>query len=324
MLSTLRSSDEPFYKFFRLAILVLLALALTATLVSLVLGASRYLQTPDGVVHPRKAPKPHAVSTDDFVEKLGNDSKAVVEGAHAETPAGEGTPPEGKAGDTGNRRFAEEVEAMLKCEREFNKKIGRDVADPDPAAVEAFRAQFEKVADASPERGEPWASDVSTFACSALEEKDVTRLGKDGKLQEPLVTAINFHIQRWDEARRKLHAFEAEEKRRVERETRVEAQRVQDARAGVAAALTSASLSFAVFLAIAACLLLAAIESNLRAMQHSLALLATREVVLPVATEGGHTAAPQPSGEPIHLTEVALEDPLEVEYQIPEEAIARG
>ena len=196
--------------------------------------------------------------------------------------------------------------------------------DPDPAAVEAFRAQFEKVAAASPERGEPWASDVSTFACSALEEKDVTRLGKDGKLNEPLVSAINFHIQRWDEARRKVRDFEAEEKRRVERETRAEAQRIQESRAAVATALTAAGVSFALFLAIAVCLLLAAIESNLRAMQRSLTVLASREVVLPVAVEGGSLAETLPAGGPINLTEVALEDPLEVEYEIPEEAISRG
>jgi hypothetical protein len=336
MTSLLRSPEEPVLRFFKFAILAMLAIALAATLVSLVLGLSRYVQTPDGVVHARKPPKAHAVSSDEFLEKLGSEGvKASGEAPAATTDASDkATEPE-----AANRRFAEEVQTMLKCERSFDKKIGREQPEPDAAAVEAFRAQFEKVAMASPERGEPWAGDVSQFVCATLDERDATNLGKNGKLDQPLVAAINFHIAKWDEGRRKLHEFEVEDKRRVEREARIEAQRVQDARASVGSALTAAGVSFAIFLAIAFCLILSAIESNLRAVRDALELMATREPGLlgaaPAARQPPAPSAPsvpvsaasygnRREQGPINLTEIALEDPLEVEYRIPDESLSRS
>ncbi|MDE3009879.1 MAG: hypothetical protein KGI67_03240 [Pseudomonadota bacterium] len=339
-MSLLRSdSDEPFFRYLRLAILALLGLAVLAMLMSLVLGASRYLRIPDGTVHARKAPKAEAVSTDELLEKLN----AVPTPPAAGEPATGATAAPGKPKDSeaGSRRYADEVQAMVKCAHAFALKNGNDEAEPDPAATEDFRAQFEKVAAASPDRGDPWAGDVSRFVCSLLEDKDAGALAKAGKLNQPLVTAVNFHIAQWDAARRKVHEFEAQEKRRVEAETVNESHRVAAAWAAAGAAVNAAAVCFGLVLALAACLVLAGIEANLRGIRNSLEDLVGREPdagPLPVMDEevaapaAAHSIAPTVMPATVSATaptlraldDALLDDPLEVEYQIPEEAISRG
>lgn len=339
-MSLLRSdSDEPFFRYLRLAILGLLGLAVLAMLMSLVLGASRYLRIPDGTVHARKAPKAEAVSVDDLLEKLKAVPTAPAAGESA--TSGSTAPAEPKASDAGSRPYADEVQAMVKCAHAFALKNGNDEAEPDPASTEDFRAQFEKVAAASPDRGDPWAGDVSRFVCSLLEEQDANALAKAGKLNQPLVTAVNFHIAQWDAAHRKAHEFEVQEKRRVETETVNESHRVAAAWAAAGAAVNAAAVCFGLVLALAACLVLAGIESNLRGIRTSLEDLVGREPdagPLPVMDEevpvpaAAHAVAPttMPAAAPVTapvlraLDDALLDDPLEVEYQIPEEAISRG
>lgn len=320
-------SDEPLPHYLRLAILGLLGLALVATLMSLVLGASRWLRMPDGVVHARKAPKPKPVTADDFLEQL-NTAVTTAPGAPAAGTA-ETAAAAAASTDPANRRFAEEVQAMLKCAHDFAARAGRDEAPLDAAAVEDFRSQFEKVAQATPERGEAWAGDVSQFVCSTLEEKDALSAAKAGHLEQPLVATVNYHIARWDEAHRKVHEFDAQEKRRVESETVQEGRRMVEAQAGVSAALQAAGLSFALFLALAACLILAGIDASLRGIRNSLEDLAARDlagVPLPLVSEevDAQGAAAESAKGSRDLGEIHLSDPMEVEYQIPEQALGRG
>ena len=257
--------------------------------------------------------------------------------AKGESPAGER---EGEA--AGSHKYSTEVRAMMRCGRAFNKLIGRDLPDQDAAAIEEFRAQFERIAGASPDRGDAWASDVSDFACATLRETEAARVAKAGKLEDPLVTAINFHIPRWDEARRKIHEFDAQEKRRVEAETIIEARRVEEARASVGNALFAAAISFGLFLVLGICFILSGIEAALWSLQSSVNHLANRDfsvTPLPVTeVEPIEAAAYQPMHHPattakaahagrdqreptVSVDDLSLTDPSDLEYQVPPEAM---
>ena len=277
-------------------------------------------------MHAKKAPKPQAVHASDFLEKLGSAEapEAVATGTATGSAGGQA-----RDSDPANRRFAEEVQSMMKCAHDFAAKVGREEPAPDGAAVEDFRVQFEKVAAASPDRGEPWASDVSSFVCATLEEADAANLAKAGKLEQPLVATVNYHIAQWDAARKKVRDFEAQERHRVESEGVQEARRVEEARASVAAAMNAAAIGFGLALALVFCLVLAAIESSLRGIRDSMADLASRDFgSLPLPLVNDEVSAPAASSAPesIKLRGMDLDmgDPLEVEYQIPEEAISRN
>ncbi len=324
------TSEQPFSHYLRLAILGLLGLVVIATLMSLVLGASRYLRMPDGVVHARKSPRPQAVKPEDFLEKLGSGAASDKAASVPATMAGAGEP----AGDgsPATRPYADEVQAMMKCAHDFAHKVGREEAEPDAAALEDFRQQLEKVAAASPERGQPWAGSVSNFVCATLDEGDAVTLAKAGKLDQPLVAAVNYHIAQWDAARIKVRDFEALERHRVETESVQESRRLEEARAAVGSAMTAAGIGFAMALALVFCLILAGIESSLRGIRDSLDDLASRDVSavpLPVVHEevsAPAAAAAHHEAMVLHGMDLDLEmgDPLEVEYQIPEEAISRS
>lgn len=328
-------SAEPVRRWLRLGLLGLLGMAVIAMMMSLVLGTARYFRLPDGVVHARKAPKAKAPTPEAFfaalrdgAEPQGAAPPAAAQGrsgdlAKLPVAGGEAAP----AAD-GAQRLVGEAQNMMKCSHEFNTSVGSSQADPDPAATEDFRGQLVKVADASVDRGAAWAGDAARFVCAVFDEKEAAELAKAGKLDQPLVSAVNFHIAQWDAAHQRVHDFEAQEKKRVEVEGAIAARHLAEAREGLSAALGAAGTSAATAVALLACLLLAAIESQLHAIRLGLddpSLPDYGADAVPVVHEAvAAPMTPAPPPPPAAAPPLEMADPLEVEYQIPEEAISRG
>lgn len=260
------TTEQLFLKIFKFVILVLMGLALVASVIALVAGLWFMTTTAKEPAPAQAAPKKE-VNIEEFIKQLEGDKGAPKEEEKKQPE----TPPEKPA----PVKYLEEARKIIGCVTESSSKAKIDANPFSEAAIEEFRRDLQRVADSpNASRGQPYVTDAVRVVCAILLHEKVIALRAKNKELRVFIPAINFHIRAWDTIQDDARSFEAAEERRVASERRAEELRVQEARDTGKSILVGAAAAFGLFMAIALYLIIAAMESHLRRMSE---LLAQRE-----------------------------------------------
>ena len=263
-MSTKKSStEELFLKMFKGVILIVMTLALIATAGALAFAAYQYSQSPKPIAAAKKAPV-KSVAIDDFLKTLDAQTPP------AEAPKADEALPEPTA-PPAPVKYKAEASKIMGCFQESDKLSGIALAETTPTAGEDFRKQLQEVADLkSKDRGQPFVTDAAKLTCDLMLNTRVIEYRKAKPEAEIFFPILNFHMNAWDELKLAANEFEANEKARVSQQEETEQQRVALSKEAAKFTLIVAAGAFALFMAIALSLIVAAIESNLRRISVSL------------------------------------------------------
>jgi hypothetical protein len=254
--------EDFFLKIFKVAILVLMTLAILVMVA--LLGSAAYETTK----RPKEpAPAQKAQQREITLEDLKKELLKEAEPAPSPVQQQPRVPT--------TLRYLEDVTRVYRCSSEFAKKVNAEIDETDNSViarrVEDLRSQIERLADEKKERGDRWVKSAVEFTCTALADPSIIAMRKEGKVKSVFFPILNYHLQRWDAIEEEKIAFEQSELARVERERQAEEQRIAEAKATALAQLIAAGIAFGVFMALALYLILAKIESNLRNINTTIA-----------------------------------------------------
>jgi hypothetical protein len=266
-MSTKKSStEELFLKMFKGVILMVMTLTLLATAGALVFAAYQYSQSPKPIAAAKKAPV-KSVAIDDFLKTLDTQTPPT-EATKADEALPEPTAPPAPV------KYKVEASKIMGCFQESDKLAGIALAETTPTAGEDFRRQLQEVADLkSKERGQPFVTDAAKLTCDLMLNTRVIEYRKAKPQAEIFFPVLNFHMNAWDDLKLAAKEFEANEQARVSHQEEAEQQRVALSKEAAKFTLIVAAGAFALFMAIALSLIVAAIESNLRRISVSLEAL---------------------------------------------------
>ena len=198
-------------------------------------------------------------------------------------------------------KYQAEASKIMGCFKESDKLSGIPLAETTPTAGEDFRKQLQEVADLkSKDRGQPFVTDAAKLTCDLMLNTRVIEYRKAKPQAEIFFPILNFHMNAWDDLKLATKEFNAKEQARVSQQEEAEQRRVELSKEAAKLTLAVAAGAFALFMAIALSLIVAAIESNLRRISVSLEALnevQTKEQNL-VSTEG----QPDPSWPDLNVT----------------------
>jgi hypothetical protein len=255
------STEEFFLKIFKFVVLFVMALTVLVTAGGLLYAGYQYLQSPKEPAPAKTAPA-QSVNVDDFINQL-KPKAAPVQKQEEEKSEEEAPAPEKPQA----LKYLDESKQVFNCTKESNTKAGRDA--PNDRLQDNLREYFTSNA-ARRDRGDAWVVDAAKFSCAILLNTEVISLRKKNPNLEVLGTSLQFHIQKWDEIKKEIAQFDRDEQRRIDSEIRDEEIRVMLAKAKGFTALVAAGIAFAIFMALALYLIISAIESNLRNINHSI------------------------------------------------------
>lgn len=253
--------EEFFLKILKVAVLLIMGLALIAILFLVVTAAYQYSQTPKEPAPAQKAPE-KTISFDDLKTYLLEQKKR--EGGKEEAPRQQ-------QGEYKNRLlFLEDATLLFRCTGKFAEDVGAVIEKSDEAQrLEIMRGDIEGASNA-PLRGEPWVKAAVAFTCKVLADNSIIALKKEGKIGSVFMPTLNFHIRAWDNIQAEKQRFEQGEAQRVATERAVEAARVGLAIESAKSRMIAAGSAFALFMVLALYLLGAKIENNLRDINESI------------------------------------------------------
>lgn len=210
----------------------------------------------------QKAPV-KSVTTEEFLKQLNSEAPKVAPKTDEPQPAPIAKPELIK--------YKAEASKIMGCFQQSNLLAGIAQAETAPTAGEDFRKQLQEVADLkSKNRDQAFVTDAAKLACEILLHAKVIEHRKAKPESEIFFPVLNFHMDAWDELKDAAKKFEAQEHDRVIGEERDEQMRVAGAKDAAKITLLVAAGAFALFMAIAISLIVAAIESNLRRISVSL------------------------------------------------------
>jgi hypothetical protein len=266
-MSTKKSTtEELFLKLFKGVILMVMALTLIATAGALAFAAYQYTRSPQPIEAAKKAPV-KSVEIDAFLKTL--DTPAPVK----EAPTTDGALPV-PAKEPEPVKYQAEASKIMGCFQESDKLSGIALAETTPSAGEDFRRQLQEVSDLkSKDRGQPFVTDAAKLTCDLMLNARVIEHRKKNPQTEIFFPVLNFHMNAWDELKLAAQEFEANEQARFNEQMNAEQRRVELSKESAKFTLAIAGGAFALFMAIALSLIVAAIESNLRRISVSLEAL---------------------------------------------------
>lgn len=266
-MSTKKSStEELFLKMFKGVILMVMTLTLIATAGALVFAAYQFSQSPKPITAAIKAPI-KSVAIDDFLKTL-NTQAPPTEAPNADAGLPELTAPPAPV------KYKVEASKIMGCFQESDKLAGISLAETTPTAGEDFRKQLQEVADLkSKDRGQPFVTSAAKLTCDLMLNPRIIEYRKAKPQAEIFFPILNFYMNAWDDLKLAAQEFEANEQARVSQQEEAEQKRVELSKEAAKSTLIVAAGAFALFMAIALSLIVAAIESNLRRISESLKVL---------------------------------------------------
>jgi hypothetical protein len=260
------TTEEVFLNLFKGVILLVMALALIATVGALAFAAYQYTGSPKPIETVKKAPV-KSVAIDAFLNTL--ETPAPVK----EAPTTDGALPV-PAKEPEPVKYQAEASKIMGCFQESDKLAGIALAETTPSAGEDFRRQLQEVSDLkSKNRGQPFVTDAAKLTCDLMLNARVIEHRKKNPQTEIFFPVLNFHMNAWDELKLTAQEFEANEQARFNEQMNAEQRRVELSKESAKLTLAIAGGAFALFMAIALSLIVAAIESNLRRISVSLEAL---------------------------------------------------
>lgn len=246
------NTEQLFLKISKIVVISLMGLSLVLSLVALVAGAWFMAAVPKQPQAAKAAPK-NEVSIDDFFKQLDKEVPKQEE-KKAEPPAEKAVP----------AKYLEETRKILSCVTESNSASKVNSAPFSNDAVDDFRKDLQRVADASSGRGQPYVTDAVRVICAIMLHEKVVAFRVKNSEARVFIPAVNFHLGKWDELKAATLQFVANEDQRVLREERAEESRVDEVRSKGKNILLAAAAAFGLFMTIALYLIIAAIESHMR------------------------------------------------------------
>lgn len=262
-MSTENNTEIFFLKIFKFVILAFMGLALLTTIGSLIYAAIEYSQKPKEP-EPAKTAPAETVNVDDFLKKI-QQTKKVEEAPKEETEEMPAEEPKQEKPTT--KKFLNEAKELSACIKAFDTKV-KHASGTDE---EGIRQWFQRNAEErNRDRGQSWVTDSVKFNCAVLANQQII----DFAIKKPDVKLIGessfYHIEKWDEIKRKVADFNRKEQDRIESERADEEARVLAAKTRAFFVLVIAGSAFGIFMLLALYLIFSAIESNLRSINDNI------------------------------------------------------
>jgi hypothetical protein len=275
-------AERFFLRIFKAVVLVVMGLALLATIAALVGALYFYLQSPKPPTPAQDVPR-KSVDIDEFIKQLEpKDEKKDEQKEEKKEDRNDPKPPAEK-----ERKYIEDTRKIIACVKQSNEKAGLDAQGFSEDVIDSFRRDIARVADETGrDRGQPYVSDAVRVVCAIMLHDKVIALRQKNHELRVFIPAVNFHIRQWDQIQLQARQFEEREAKRMAQEERDEEARVMHAREQGKLALMGALAGFALFMAIALYLIFAAIESHLRRIGHALEGVRSDCAALPRASAG--------------------------------------
>lgn len=250
-------------KIFKFVIMVLMGLSLLGSIIALVVGLFFLTATPKEPEPAKPAPQ-REVNIDEFLNQLDKQKEAPKEEEKKVEPPTQ---------KPLTYKYLEDARKIMACLNDSNKKAELNLSAFTDEAIEDFRGNLERIADAPrQDRSQPYVTDAARVVCLILGHEKVISLRSKNKELRVFVPAVNFHLQKWDEIKDEARKFELAEKARVVAQRNAEELRAEIARQRGLNILIGAGAAFALFMAIALYLIIAAMESHLRSISMNLQL----------------------------------------------------
>lgn len=260
-IKNMKELEEVFLRVFKIAILVIMGLALIAIFFFVATAAYQYSQSPKEPAPAQKAPE-KSINLDDLRTYLIEQEKRKNS---------QGEAPRQQQGEYKNRLlFLEDATLLFRCTGKFAEDVGAVVEKGDEAQrLENMRGDIERASNGSL-RGEPWVKAAVAFTCKVLSDSSIIALKKEGKIGSVFMPTLNFHISAWDKIQEEKQQFNQREERQVASERAAEEARVAQAKASADRRLIAAGGTFGLFMVLALYLLGAKIENDLRDINESI------------------------------------------------------
>lgn len=295
------TTEELFLKIFKVVILVVMTLALTATAGALMFAAYQFTQSPKAIAPAQKAPV-KSVTTDEFLKQLNAEAPKVAPKTDEPQPAPIATPEPIK--------YKAEASKIMGCFQESNTLAGIVQAETAPTAGEDFRKKLQEVADLkSKDRGQPFVTDAAKLTCEILLHAKVIEHRKAKPESEIFFPVLNFHMNAWDDLKDAAKKFEANENEKFSREERDEQMRIAGVKDAAKFTLLVAAGAFVLFMALAISLIVAAMESNLRRISVSLEAFNEAQAKAKEIELAKHEDTPTPDWPDLNVTFAPVEPP---------------
>lgn len=258
MSAPVQNVEVLFLRIFKIAVLVIMSLALIAILFFLANAAYQNSQSPKEPAPAQKAP-PKEIRIDTLKQYLID----------------QGTEREGKPEKAQPVAMATTIEYFIEakdiyeCKGHFANAVGAPLPeagnnDAMTNEVKKLRQDLENHAKGQDWRGAAWVKAVVGFTCAVMKDPSFVALRKENKITNAFTGSIRFHAQMWDQIEIEKRRFEQAEQARVVAERAAEHARVAAAKELARDNMISAGVAFAVFMALALYLVFAKIETNLR------------------------------------------------------------
>ncbi len=259
--------EELFLKIFKVAILVLMTLALLSMVGLMVNAAYQSSKSANPVAPAKKAP-PREINMEDLKQYLLKQNP----------PASQPQSPAESRTEAPALLYLEDVTKLYRCSIDFANKVSADLSETNSNVIadrlRDLRQQVETLAAEKSHRGEKWVKAATTFTCAALADPSIIALRKEGRIKSAFFPILNFHLMAWDKIEADRVAFDQAEEARFEEETQAEKLRIALAKADALNSALAAGAAFAVFMVLALYLLGAKIETDLRDINRSIERLA--------------------------------------------------
>ena len=264
----IKDFEEFSLKILKVAVLLIMGLALIAILFFVATAAYQYSQTPKEPAPAQKAPE-KSINLEDLKTYLIEQEKR--------NKGGEAAPKQQPGEHQDSLRFIQDTISLVQCSDKFRIAIGAAVSSDSDEDLKILRPQIERTATGSPQRGEPWVKDVVAFTCKVLSDGSIIALKIDEKIGSVFEPTLRFHLSAWDNIQAEKLQFERNEELRVTAERAAEAMRVSMARASAISLLIAAGGAFALLMVLAIYILCTRIENNLRVINGSILVSGRQE-----------------------------------------------
>jgi hypothetical protein len=277
MATSIKNTEELFLKIFKITILLVMGLALTAIFLFIVTAIFQYSQSPKEPAPAQKAP----VKYPENEISLDQLSKFLIDQEKIDSNKEDAIKQKTDGHDT-SLPFLEQATILYRCTVIFGIKVGAIIEGTQNSVniqkVEELRKYIESKADGSL-RGEAWVRAAVAFTCMALSDNSIIALRKEAKVKSVFLPVLNFHIDAWDRIQTEKVQFEQREENRVASERAAEALRIAEAKALAITCLIVAASAFGLFMILALYLLGAKIENDLRDINESIRVSGYSSVV---------------------------------------------
>lgn len=268
MATSIKNTEELFLKIFKITILLVMGLALTAIFLFIVTAIFQYSQSPKEPAPAQKAP----IKDPEKEISLDQLGKFLIDQEKMDNNKEDATKQKTEGRDI-SLLFLEEATELYRCTVVFGTKVGAIIEGTQDSVnmqkVAELRKYIESKADGSL-RGKAWVRAAVAFTCMALSDNSIIALRKEAKVKSVFLPVLNFHIDAWDRIQAEKVQFEQREENRVASERAAEALRVAEAKAFSITCLIVAASAFGLFMILALYLLGAKIENDLRDINESI------------------------------------------------------